>query len=374
MNASQHLTRMLGVLVLAGMVACTARPESDESGGMTAAQSDPVITASIQSKYFTDDVVKGLDIDVDTEDGVVTLEGTLESDAAKARAVDLAQNTEGVSRVEDRLMVRDPAMAEREAERVEGVNPGWITTKIESKYFLDPDVKGRNIDVTTANNGTVTLRGRVDDARARQQAVALARDTEGVAGVEDQLTLNPDPAEMAEPAAAERDVDTSADPAMNDGWITTKIQASYFIDADVKGRDIDVTTQNGIVTLTGTVSSETERREAAAIARDITGVVEVREQLRVMPTEDVAEAAREADDSEMPLTDAWLTTKIQAQYFADPDVSSLDINVTTQNRIVTLEGEVESTSEKTLAESIARDTDGVTRVISRLVVANADGR
>jgi osmotically-inducible protein OsmY len=161
---------------------------------------------------------------------------------------------------------------------------------------------------------------------------------------------------------------------MNDGWITTKIQASYFIDADVKGRDIDVTTQNGIVTLTGTVSSETERREAAAIAREITGVVEVREQLRVMPTEDVAEAAREADDSEMPLTDAWLTTKIQAQYFADPDVSSLDINVTTQNRIVTLEGEVESTSEKTLAESIARDTDGVTRVISRLVVANADGR
>lgn len=373
MNASQHLTRMLGVLVLAGMVACTTRPESDETDEMTATQSDPVITASIQSKYFTDDVVKGMDIDVDTDDGVVTLEGTLESDAARARAVDLAQNTEGVLRVDNRLMVRDAAMAEREAEAVEGVNPGWITTKIESKYFLDPDVKGRNIHVKTANDGTVTLRGRVDDDRARQQAIALARDTEGVAGVEDQLTVDARPAmgEAPEPRAG---ADPDTDPDVNDGWITTKIQASYFIDPDVKGRDIDVTTQNGIVTLTGTVNSETERREATAIARDIDGVVDVREQLRVMPSDDMAQATRDDDDSEMPLTDAWLTTKIQAQYFVDPDVSSLDIDVTTENRVVTLEGEVESNTEKTLAESIARDTEGVTRVVNRLVVATADGR
>jgi osmotically-inducible protein OsmY len=194
-----------------------------------------------------------------------------------------------------------------------------------------------------------------------------------VAGVEDQLVVNARPAmgEAPEPMAG-ADPD---DPEANDGWITTKIQASYFIDPDVKGRDIDVTTQNGVVTLTGTVSSETERREAASIAREIDGVVEVREQLRVMPSPERAEAeAEDRDDSEMPLTDAWLTTKIQAKYFADPDVSSLDIDVTTRNRVVTLEGEVESTSEKTLAESIARDTQGVTRVVNRLIVANADRR
>ena len=38
-----------------------------------------------------------------------------------------------------------------------------------------------------------------------------------------------------------------------DGWITTKVQAQYFADADVKARQIDVTTDNGVVTLTGTV-------------------------------------------------------------------------------------------------------------------------
>jgi len=64
---------------------------------------------------------------------------------------------------------------------------GWLTTKIEAKYFADPDVKGRRIDVTT-ENGVVTLAGSVDDERARQKAVAIARDTDGVIRVQDQLT------------------------------------------------------------------------------------------------------------------------------------------------------------------------------------------
>ena len=60
--------------------------------------------------------------------------------------------------------------------------------KIQSKYFLDADVKGRQIDVDT-NDGVVTLKGTVDTAEQKQQAEQIARGTEGVKRVVNQLVV-----------------------------------------------------------------------------------------------------------------------------------------------------------------------------------------
>lgn len=64
------------------------------------------LTAKIKSKMALDDTVKALDIDVDTNDGVVTLSGTVHSAAERTRAVQLARETAGVKTVNDRLTVR----------------------------------------------------------------------------------------------------------------------------------------------------------------------------------------------------------------------------------------------------------------------------
>jgi hypothetical protein len=64
-------------------------------------------------------------------------------------------------------------------------------------------------------------------------------------------------------------------PAEPPPWITAKIQAKYFVDDDVKARNIDVTTQSRVLTLQGTVSSEAERRQAIAMARNNSGVREI---------------------------------------------------------------------------------------------------
>jgi hyperosmotically inducible periplasmic protein len=63
-----------------------------------------------------------------------------------------------------------------------------LTAKIKSKMALDDTVKAINIDVDTTN-GIVTLNGFVPDAQARDRAVQLARETEGVVSVEDRLTI-----------------------------------------------------------------------------------------------------------------------------------------------------------------------------------------
>jgi hypothetical protein len=67
---------------------------------------DGAVTAKIKSKMTLDDSVKALDINVDTNAGVVTLRGTVNSQAEKTRALQLARETSGVKSVQDKLVVR----------------------------------------------------------------------------------------------------------------------------------------------------------------------------------------------------------------------------------------------------------------------------
>lgn len=64
------------------------------------------LTAKIKSKMALDDSVKALDINVDTANGVVTLTGTVHSEAERTRALQLARETAGVTSVTDRLVMK----------------------------------------------------------------------------------------------------------------------------------------------------------------------------------------------------------------------------------------------------------------------------
>ena len=68
--------------------------------------SESALTAKIKSKMALDDHVNARAVDVDTSGSVVTLTGVVGSAAARERAVSLARDTEGVTRVVDRLQVR----------------------------------------------------------------------------------------------------------------------------------------------------------------------------------------------------------------------------------------------------------------------------
>ena len=176
------------------------------------------------------------------------------------------------------------------------VNDAWITTQIHARFFLDPDIKGRSIDVDTTG-GVVTLRGEVHSAAERTQALAKARSTQGVTRVVDKLTLTPGDrpltAEIRDKAVAAlpRNADQARGQAktaaarvgreISDTWITTQVQAMYFLDRDIKTTKIGVTTSQGVVTLSGTVPREEIRRKAIADARSIDGVKRVVEKIRV---------------------------------------------------------------------------------------------
>ena len=64
------------------------------------------LTAKIKAKMALDDTVKALSIDVDTNGSVVTLTGAVHSEAERNKAVQLARETDGVTSVNDKLVVR----------------------------------------------------------------------------------------------------------------------------------------------------------------------------------------------------------------------------------------------------------------------------
>ena len=79
---------------------------SEAAGKLGERVSDGALTAKIKSKMALDDHVNARGIDVDTADGVVTLSGVVASRDERTRAVQLARDTKGISRVVDKLEIR----------------------------------------------------------------------------------------------------------------------------------------------------------------------------------------------------------------------------------------------------------------------------
>jgi len=83
----------------------TARTETSKAvAGAEKAMDDAALTARVKSVLLADAQVKGTKIDVDTNNGVVTLQGNVSSPSEKSRAEQLAQQVEGVKEVHNNLM------------------------------------------------------------------------------------------------------------------------------------------------------------------------------------------------------------------------------------------------------------------------------
>jgi len=71
---------------------------------------DVGITASINTKFLKDDLVSAIAVNVDTDNGVVTLKGAVDDPSTARRAYDLAYSVEGVTLVVSNLTIRSEPM------------------------------------------------------------------------------------------------------------------------------------------------------------------------------------------------------------------------------------------------------------------------
>jgi hyperosmotically inducible periplasmic protein len=169
-----------------------------------------------------------------------------------------------------------------------------ITTNVKSKMAADDTVKAHQINVDT-RNGVVTLSGDVDSSVAKERAVQIARNTDGVRDVVDNISVTEsaptgglydrDQVDRGTGSVGTNDrqdgVIGRTEGAVGDASITSAVKAKFLADSDISGLRINVDTANGVVTLTGTVKSRAEAERAVMVARNTEGVTRVVNNLRV---------------------------------------------------------------------------------------------
>lgn len=157
---------------------------------------------------------------------------------------------------------------------------------------------------------------------------------------------------------------------VSDAWIDGKLEAVYGLNRYLNPLTIDTSVDDGIVMLSGTVGSDTERDLAQELARGIDGVRDVVNKLRVEPDVD---AHPEATGTERSfgqwVDDSTTTAMVKSKLLANGNTKGLDIDVDTTNNVVTLSGTVSSGAQRELAAELAGNTSDVADVDNKLVVS-----
>ena len=146
------------------------------------------------------------------------------------------------------------------------VTDSWLTAKTKIALYSDERVKGRQITVETVN-GTVMLRGKVDSDEARSAAASIAKGVEHVKAVKNDLQVV---------AVGDRKATD-----ISDKDITRQIEARFSKTTQLT--KIDVRTDGGVVTLTGATPSIGASARASELARGVSGVRAVRNELTYDP-------------------------------------------------------------------------------------------
>jgi osmotically-inducible protein OsmY len=137
--------------------------------------SDIWITGETKLRLLADDNAPALDVNVDTEGGVVTLFGVVATDTEKQAAERTAREVKGVKSVRNELQVVSKARQEKVAAA-----DGELAHAVQANLGKRDTLDGVSVDV---KNGVVRLSGKVPSDGDRVTAAVVARSTPGVRSV-----------------------------------------------------------------------------------------------------------------------------------------------------------------------------------------------
>ncbi|MBO0724548.1 MAG: BON domain-containing protein [Blastocatellia bacterium] len=151
-----------------------------------------------------------------------------------------------------------------------------VTTAVKNKLAAEPTTSAARINVDTAN-GVVTLSGAVPTAAEKSEAERIARNTQGVTQVVNNITVESGgaPGTAVTPAPGG---ETGAGRTLSDATILTGVK-TQLVAHGITGANVDV--KNGVVTITGAVDDAQKKARAEEIARQASGVKSVNNQLTI---------------------------------------------------------------------------------------------
>jgi hyperosmotically inducible protein len=156
--------------------------------------------------------------------------------------------------------------------------------------------------------------------------------------------------------------DKTAGEHIDDGTITTEVKAALLGGKDIPSTDINVESYRGHVLLSGFVTKPTQKADAARLAKDVKGVVQVHDKI----------AVHEATSMGTKLDDTVLVGKVKAALVDADKVEAGQINVESRGGVVQLAGFVTSDGARKKAIEVTKAISGVKRVEDAMFVKPKD--
>jgi len=151
----------------------------------------------------------------------------------------------------------------------------------------------------------------------------------------------------------------------SDAWLSAKVKTTLLLHQNVSVMT-EVNTKDGIVTLKGDATSLAQKDLTTEYARDIEGVKDVRNEMRVVNTSDKAE--RTLVDK---IDDASITAQVKLVLLFHRSTSVLNTKVNTKYGVVTLSGEARNAAEKDLVSKLVKDIKGVNTVENEMTIGES---
>jgi osmotically-inducible protein OsmY len=257
-----YVIAFVAVLSTLVMTSVAIRAADKDGRIESVADKDERIESVAKHLYVLKTFMKGDDITIKSNDGIVTLTGTVADEPRRLLAQEAIGSISGVKSVNNKLETK----AEQSAEK----SNIMLAVKVKTFLLLQRRVSGIKTDVS-AKDGLVTLRGEAINQAQKQLTTEYAKDVEGVKDVANEMTI----AKIPSPES------TTIGEAIDDSSITAQIKISLLFHHSTRVLQTQVSTVDGVVTLSGMAKNIEEKELVSKLVNDINGVTKVNNQMTI---------------------------------------------------------------------------------------------
>ena len=245
MKKKYQKTLMMGVVALLMI-----------TGSLFAVETDKRIESTARDSYVFKTYLKGDDIQIHSQDGVVTLTGTVAVESHLFLAADTVAELPGVKSVDNRLEVVG-GIPEKSSD-------AWIRMRVKTMLMLHRNLDGANTAVEV-KDGLVTLQGEASSQAEKVLTAEYVKDVEGVKDVDNQMTV----------AEAPKTKHRTVGEFIDDASIKSQIKLALLFHRSTNPFRADISVKRGVVTVSGKAKNAAEKELVSKRIADIHGVISI---------------------------------------------------------------------------------------------------
>ena len=236
---------------------------------------DLALESRLAALFLINEQLNPFEIDVGVSGGQVTLSGVVETEVERELAERITRTLVPRESILNEITV-DPGVTPSEPHTafLQQVRDASIRARIQSRYVWNDLFSGALLDVEV-QEGMVRLTGVVLTPDARAEAIAIARESKGVKGVESEIRID-DSTPREQLAAEERSAwELQIRREVRDAWIEAKTHSIIEFMKTFDGVTLDVQSRDGRVKLSGTVETARQKRRLVKVVLGLRGVKRV---------------------------------------------------------------------------------------------------